>query len=251
MMARYIVADQDVPKVALLGITTRAGENDLFYRDDASVTAFSAVVEGCDRPTSEVWTGGRERACEKSQDDLVFRFRNGGGQIEWARAGYQLQTSLQLDQGSRLRADGMILHPGVDAEEAQAISDERMERGFPGFPRNDDEATEEFAETVEELEGAGVTVVAFEVPYTPVHQDNLEDAGRDYDAKRQEVARVLAASANVPLFPVERFGPWWGDGDSRDAIHLSPQGAGSFTKQLNAIPGFNAEISKALDEPDG
>ncbi|MGB3257609.1 MAG: SGNH/GDSL hydrolase family protein [Ornithinimicrobium sp.] len=248
MLARYIVAREAVPKVALIGITTRAGENDVFYRNDASISAFSAVVEGCDRPVSDVWTEGRERACKRSQSDLVFRFRNGGGQIDWARAGYPLQTSLQLDHDSRLREDGMILHPGVEVDEAKAVSDERMKRGFPGFPRNDDVATQEFTEMVRILEEAGVTTLAFEVPYTPVHQDNLEDAGRNYDGRRQEVARTLAESAQVPLFPVERFGPWWGDGDSRDAIHLSPQGAASFTKQLVDVPELRTALKSGLEE---
>lgn len=142
----------------------------------------------------------------------------------------------------------MILHPGVDADEAERISDKRMQRGFPGFPRNDDQATEQFKEMVQILEDAGVTVLAFEVPYTPVHQDNLEEVGRNYNGRRQEVASTLAREAQVPLFPVDRFGSWWGDGDSRDAIHLSPQGAKSFTKQLANLPGLKAEVDARLQD---
>lgn len=248
LLARYVVGQGRAPQIALIGITTRAGENDLFYSTEASTSAFSSVVEGCDRPLSDTWEQRHRRACERSQTDLVFRFRDGGGQIDWARDGHPLQTSLQLDEDSFLRDDGMILHPGVDADEAERISDKRMQRGFPGFPRNDDQATEQFKEMVQILEDAGVTVLAFEVPYTPVHQDNLEEVGRNYNGRRQEVASTLAREAQVPLFPVDRFGSWWGDGDSRDAIHLSPQGAKSFTKQLANLPGLKAEVDARLQD---
>jgi len=248
LLARYLVNQAKVPKLALVGITTRAGEDDVFYATEASTTAFSAVVEGCERLLSDTWDESNQMACERTQTDLVFRFRDGGGQISWARDGHPLQTSLQLDADSTLRDDGMILHPGVDADEAERISDKRMERGFPGFPRNDEDSTEQFKDMVRILERAGVTVLAFEVPYTPVHQDNLEQVGRNYNARRHQVAVNLATAADVPLYPVERFGPWWGDGDSRDAIHLSPQGAKDFTKQLSELPGLREAVGERLAE---
>lgn len=246
LLARYVVQQDKVPRVTLIGITTRAAENDLFYSTEAAKTAFSAVVEGCDRPVSDTWTQAQERACQRSRTDLVFRFRDGGGQISWARSGRPLPTSLVIDEDSRLRDDGMMVHPGIDVADVERISEKRMERGFPGFPRNDELATEQFQDTVRILQDAGSTVLTFELPYTPVHQDNLQEVGRNYDQRRQDVAASLARAGGVQHFPVQRFGEWWGNGDSRDAIHLSPQGAADFTRQLRSLPGFAAAMDAGL-----
>lgn len=246
MLARYVVSLENPPSVALMGISTRAAERDDFYTTEGAASAFSSMVEGCQRPTSDTWGEADVARCERDVADPLFRFRVGGEQVARAQEGQPAQTSLWIRQGSRLRSDGFMVHPGVSAAEAQEISDTRMERGFPGFPTAQEEAVADFGSAVELLRRHGVTVLAFEIPYTPVHQANLEAAGEDYDAHRQEAARGLTAPHDVRLFPVEEFGDWWGDGDSRDAIHLSPQGAAKFARQLTEIPGFLEEVQAGL-----
>ena len=48
-------------------------------------------------------------------------------------------------------------------------------------------------------------------------------------------------------FPVDSYGDWWGDGDSRDEIHLAPQGAKKYTRQLlDDTPGLRAAVTTGL-----
>lgn len=246
LFAHYVVGLEDPPSVALMGISTRAAERDDFYTTEGAKSPFSSMVEGCDRPRSDSWGDADVARCERDVADPLFRFRTGGDQIARAQQGQPAQTSLRIDEDSRLRSDGFMVHPGVSAAEAEEISDTRMERGFPGFPTVHDEAVADFGEAADLLRSHGVTVLAFEIPYTPVHQANLEEAGRDYDARRQEAAQALTAPHDVRLFPVEEFGDWWGDGDSRDAIHLAPQGAMKFARQLTETPGFLEEVEAGL-----
>ncbi|MFB9314574.1 SGNH/GDSL hydrolase family protein [Nocardioides plantarum] len=246
MLARYLVKIDHVPKVALLGITTRAGEHDSFYNTEGAHSPFSSMVEGCDRPASSNWSAADAAACEKDRSDLRTRFRSGGDQVARALEGKKPQTSLYIDPGSRLRSDGFMIHPGVTKAKAKAVSDERMRRGFPGFPTVVPDGQQQFDEAVKILRDAGTTVLAFELPYSPVHQANLEKAGRNYDARRQAMARELAGDKDVPLFEVKDFSAWWSDGDSRDAIHLAPSGAKKFAVQLTTLPGFTDAVVKGL-----
>ncbi|WP_133726144.1 MULTISPECIES: SGNH/GDSL hydrolase family protein [Nesterenkonia] len=246
LLAQYVVSLEDPPSVALMGISTRAAERDDFYTTEGAKSPFSSMVEGCDRPHSDSWGDADVARCERDHADPLFRFRAGGDQIARAQDGESAQTSLRIKEGSRLRSDGFMIHPGVSAAEAQEISDTRMERGFPGFPTVHDEAVADFGRATELLRSHGVTVLAFEIPYTPVHQANLEEAGRDYDARRQDAAQALTAPHDVQLIPVDEFGDWWGDGDSRDAIHLAPQGATKFARQLTETPGFLEEVEAGL-----
>jgi hypothetical protein len=246
MLARYLVKIDRAPKVALLGITTRGGEHDTFYNVDAAHAPFSSVVEGCERPPDDTWTTSDAAACEKDVSDLRTRFRMGGAQVARALEGKKPQTSLFIDDKSQLRSDGFMLHPGVTKAEAEKVSEARMKRGFPGFPTVYPDGQQQFDETVQILRDAGTTVLAFELPYSPVHQANLEKAGRNYDERRQAAARELAGSKDVPLFEVKDFKAWWSDGDSRDAIHLAPAGAKKFALQLTTLPGFTDAVTKAL-----
>lgn len=246
LLAHYVVSLEDPPSVALMGISTRAAERDDFYTSEGAKSPFSSLVEGCDRPASDTWGEADAERCERDVADPLFRFRTGGDQVARAQEGQPAQTSLRIREGSQLRSDGFMIHPGVSAAEAKEISDTRMERGFPGFPTVHDEAVADFGEAAELLRSHGVTVLAFEIPYTPVHQANLEEAGRDYDARRQDAAQALTTPHEVPLFAVDEFGDWWGDGDSRDAIHLAPQGAAKFARQLTETPGFLEEVQAGL-----
>ncbi|PRZ11699.1 SGNH/GDSL hydrolase family protein [Nesterenkonia sandarakina] len=246
LLARYIVSLDELPSVALMGISTRAAERDDFYTSEGAKSPFSSMVEGCDRPASDAWGEADAARCERDVADPLFRFRTGGGQVVRAEEGQPAQTSLRIREGSRLRSDGFMIHPGVSAAEAEEISDTRMERGFPGFPTVHDEAVADFGEAADLLRSHGVTVLAFEIPYTPVHQANLEAEGRNYDARRQESAQALTDPHDVRLFPVDEFGSWWGDDHSRDAIHLAPEGATEFARQLTEIPGFLDEVQAGL-----
>jgi len=158
MLAKHLTQTDKTPRVALVGITTRAGENDLFYSSEASRSPFSAVVEGCDRPRTSTWTPGVESSCRRAVTDPL-------------------------------------------------------------------------------------QVISFELPHTPAHQDNLQEVGRNYDQRRQRVATELATAAGIPHIPVDRFGSWWGDGDSRDAIHLAPLGAAKFTRQLLDTPRLRQQLT--------
>ncbi|SNC61905.1 hypothetical protein SAMN05445756_0579 [Kytococcus aerolatus] len=248
LVARYAASIDKLPDVAVLVVSTRAAENDAFYSGEVQHTPFSHVVEGCDRPAADTWTAQDATTCRRDVRDLRFRYRQGGGQVEWALDGNPLQQTLNFRKGSHVLANGQITHPGISEAAARKASEERGERGFPGFPTTQDAAVEQFTELVDFLESEGVTVITTEVPYTPAHQDTLEEMGRDYDQRRQEAARSLAEAAGVEHFPVDRFGSWWGDGSSRDAIHLAPEGAKGFSRQLvEDVPGFGDAVVAGLD----
>ncbi len=248
LVARYAASQDKLPDVAVLVVSTRAAENDVFYSTDVEHTPFSHVVEGCDRPLGESWTDQDAAACERDRDDLRHRYRNGGGQVQWALDGNPLQQTLDVRKGTRVLANGQITHPGISADEAREVSRARGERGFPGFPHRQQQATDQFAGLVEFLESEGVSVISTEVPYTPPHQETLENLGRNYDQRRQTAAREVAEAAGITHFPVQSFGSWWGDGSSRDAIHLAPEGAEDFARQLvHDVPGFSDAVVEGLD----
>lgn len=247
MVAEYMVKIDRVPDVAVLMLSTRATENDLFYKTDVAKAPFSSVVQGCDRERGKHWTAADEAQCRKDVQDLTVRYREAGGQVARAEAGKMAVTSGRVDKDSVLRSDGMMIHGSMTAEEVQKASDERTARGFPGFPHVTDDAVEDFRATKKILEAHGATVIASEIPYSPPHQENLEKF-KDYDKRRMDSAEELAQRAGVPLFPVKSYGDWWGDHDSRDAIHLAPQGAAAFTEQLlDDIPGFRDAVEEGLD----
>jgi hypothetical protein len=241
---RYSARLNKTPKVVLIGISTRAAERDEFYAGAASRAPFSSVVEGCVRQSA--WTPEDQARCERERTDLVYRWRSGGGQLRYAQTHRRIQTSLRAGNDTFLRSDGFMMHPGVVKAKAQAISDDRMKRGFPGYPMVHEDSVGEFRQMVQELREHGATVLAFEIPYSPVHQKNLEEAGRNYDKRRQQAARRLAESATVPLFSVSSFGSWWSDGDSRDAIHLAPKGGAKYARQLTEISGFSDAVLAGL-----
>lgn len=246
MMARYMVKIDRVPDVVVLMVSTRAAESDDFYEQDVAHTPFSSVVEGCDREQSQQWTDEDEAQCRQDVTDLEERYREAGGQVARARAGKKAATSALVDENSGLRSDGMLLHESMTRAEVEKASDERTKRGFPGFPTVREDAVEDFGETKRILESHGATVISSEIPYSPPHQKNLETFG-DYDARRQAAAKELADRNDVPHFPVSSYGSWWGDHDSRDPIHLAPQGAASFSTQLlRDTPGLREALEEGL-----
>lgn len=248
MVARYAESVDRLPRVAVLVVSTRAAERDNFYTGTVQHTPFSHAVEGCDRPSSKSWDQRAEDECDKDVSDLRYRYRFGGGQVEWARDGQPMQQKITISSTSRLLSNGMIEHPSVTRAESEKISKERGERGFPGFSTVHDDAVEHYRDLVDLLESKGVTVVSTEIPYTPAHQATLESMGRDYDAKRQEAAAELAERGGTEHFPVQRFGDWWGDHSSRDAIHLAPEGAEDFADQLvDDTPGFADAVTAGLE----
>lgn len=248
MLATYMVKTDRVPDVVVLTVSTRAAEDDAFYDEDPALTSFSSVVEGCDREPSETWTKEAARQCRKDVTDLRERYREAGGQVARARAGKKAATSALVDEDSGLRSDGLLIHESMTEAEVRKTSDKRTKRGFPGFPRVDEKAVEDFGATKRILESHGATVISTEIPYSPPHQKNLEEFG-EYDEKRQKAAKELAERNDVPHFPVDSYGSWWGDHDSRDAIHLAPQGAASFAEQLlDDTPGFRDAVEEGLEE---
>lgn len=249
MVGRYAEHVDRLPDVAVLVISTRAVESDAFYRNTVQHSPFSHVVEGCDRPYDpETFDEADAALCEADRSDLLHRFRRGGGQVEWAREGNPLQQTLPIHGASVLRANGMIAHPGISAEEAKEASVKGAERGFPGFPTNHDSATAQYRDLVEHLRSRGVTVISTEIPYPVAHQQTTEEKWGTYDERRQQAAATLADQGGTEHFPVKEFGPWWGDGSSRDAIHLSHEGAVDFAHQLvDDVPGFAEAILAGLD----
>lgn len=248
MVARYLVEVDRVPDVVVLTLSTRAAERDDFYTTDVAPTPFSSVVEGCDRTPSKDWTRRDAAQCRADVEDPTERFREGGFQVGRALKGRMPQTSARVDENSYLRSDGMMIHPSMSLSEVRADSDERTERGFPGFPTVHEEASRDFGETARILREHGATVIATEIPYTPPHQKNLETF-RDYDERRQESAKKITSSNDVPHYPVTDFDDWFGDGDARDAIHLAPQGARKFSRQLlEDTPGFREAVLEGLED---
>lgn len=244
MLVRYAERHRVLPKVALLAITTRAAEDDAFYANDVSTRPFAAVTDGC----ADSRSAKRRAECERERSDLRFRFRGREDMMEAAAAGKQWPASMWVRDGVRLRSDGLLAHPSVTVRQVESDSRRRLEHA-PGNPHVDEAAQAEFRETVEILRRNDVTVIAFSMPYTPVHQNNLESEYPGYDKRRTDAATELTASVQVPLFQVESFGAWWGDGDSRDAIHLSEAGGGSFVRQLWGMPGFADAIHGGLAQP--
>lgn len=248
MMAEYMVKIDKVPDVVVLNISTRAAEGDDFYKEDPAHSTFSSVVQGCDREETKDWTEEDAEQCRKDNRDLTERYREAGGQVARARAGLSAATSVLIDENSALRSDGMLFHESMTEEEVQKTSDERTKRGFPGFPTVDEQAVRDFGETKRILEAHGATVISSEIPYSPAHQKNLESFG-SYDQRRQAAAKELAERNDVEHFPVDSYGSWWGDHDSRDAIHLAPQGAASFTAQLlDDTPGFREAVEGGIED---
>lgn len=261
MIGRYALERQKLPRVAVLVISTRGGDRDYFYDREVQKTPFSHAVEGCDRPASEEWDAAAVADCKEDVSDLRHRYRDAGGQVEWALEGRPLQQGYTSADGVRLRPDGMLEHPSVSAAEAERISEQRNDGAFPGFPDRNAEAMEQYRELADLLRAHGVTVISTEIPYTPPHQENLTRLGytydanrgarapRDYDVTRQEASFTISSYGGTPHYPVSSFGDWWGDGSSRDAIHLAPEGAKDFADQLvDDTPGFADAVVAGLDD---
>ena len=247
MVAEYLVKEDKVPDVAVLMFSTRAAEDDGFYESEVQKTGFSAMVQGCDRPTTTEWGAAEVKDCERYHSDLRYRFRDAGGQVERAREGKMPQTSLSIGSKGFLRSDGFMIHPGMTLAEVRETSAKRVARGNPGLPHVDEQATKDFDATVELLRAHGTTVISSTIPYSPVHQDNLEKRWPGYDTRRQQAAKEMTATADVPLFAINRFGSWYGDGSGRDAIHLAPEGAADFSRQMAKTPGFADTVTEAVD----
>lgn len=246
LVARYAVRIKKVPKVAVLVISTRAPEPDRYYSSAVQFTPFSSVVEGCDRPEATQWGDEDTERCRRANDDLRYRYRSSGGEVEWARAGKKQPTQLRISERSTLRADGYLAHPSMTEAEVEEWSAKRL-ADKPGFPWNDERATAQYGDLVRILEEQGTTVITTEIPYTPVHQRNLASRFPDYDARRQKAARTLAERIGTQHFPIASFGDWWGDGSSRDGIHLAPEGAADFARQLvDDTPGFADAVVAGL-----
>lgn len=247
LAADYAISIGKAPKIALVGISTRAAEKDVAY-DDAKITPFAAMVQGCDERIGAEWTAADEAQCERYVKDPNERWARAGDQIRVAKAGKKAPTSVKFraDGLDWLQPDGFMNHPGMSTGDVLASSRKRAER-FPGWPNMDPEGKAAFDAFVDDLERAGVTVITFEIPYSPVHQRTLEGISNgQYDKKRQKAAADLVAGTDVHHFPVTSYGDWWSDGDSRDEIHLAPNGAKKFTKQIVEMPGFEDAAVDAL-----
>ena len=243
LVVRYADKHHLLPKVAILSLSTRSAEDDAFYRNEVANRPFSSVAEGCDRD----WSESEARRCQREIHDLRFRFRGHADMIEAAAAGHHQPTKVEVREGSWLRRDGYLRHPPMTVAEVEKDSERRLDHN-PGLPHVTDEGKAYFRDTVQLLRSRGVTVIACSLPYTPVHQANLEAKYPGYDQRRQQAAAELAASADVPFFQVTCFGSWWGDNDSRDAIHLTEQGARKFTGQLWEIPGLADAVLEGLGQ---
>lgn len=248
MMVQHAINEDRLPKVAVVMISTRAPENDDFYSSEIQKTPFSHAVEGCDREISEQWTEADAEECRRDVDDLAYRFRDAEGRVERALAGEEMPQDIIVDEDSRLLDNGYLAHPSVSEAKARETGEKRATRGGVGWPHNEEQATGRFTEMVQMLEDEGVTVISAEIPYTPGYQDPLEREYPGYDERRQTAAANLADSAGIEHFPVDAFGDWWGDGSSRDEIHLAPEGAADFADQLvDDTPGFADAVTAGLE----
>lgn len=248
MVAEYLVEQDKVPDVAVLMLSTRAAEDDGFYDEEVQKTGFSAVVQGCDRPRATTWTAADAKNCRRYESDLRYRFRDAGGQVARAQSGEKPQTSIAIGSKGFLRSDGFMIHPAMSLAEVQKTSDERMKRGNPGLPHMDEQAAKDFAATAQLLRDHGATVISSTLPYNPPHQKNLEKAYPGYDTRRQQAAEEITAQADVPLYPIDEMGSWFGDGSGRDAIHLAPPGAADFSRQMvQDTPGFADAVVDAVE----
>lgn len=249
LIARHLVQTGKVPDVAVLVISTRAAGDDPHYTEGISKTPFSSVVEGCDRHPSTGWKEADYEQCRADVDDLTERFRGSGAQVDRARKGEAPQTSLRLDDDTWLRSDGYMIHPSASRASVEKAAKKRVADRNAGLPSATTVGEHQFRQTARLLEENGATVIATEIPYSPPYQKGLEKESPGYDKRRQDAATTLTEGAGVEHFPVKRYGDWWGDGDSRDEIHLAPQGAGKFTRQLlEDVPGFRSAITEGLED---
>lgn len=249
LIARHLVQSGKVPDVAILVISTRASGDDPHYTEGISKTPFSSVVEGCDRHPSTGWKEKDYEQCRADVDDLTERFRDSGTQVERARTGQSAPTSLRVDDDTWLRSDGFMIHPSASRADVEKAAKKRVAERDAGLPAATPVGEHQFRQTARLLEENGATVIATEIPYSPPYQDGLEKESPGYDTRRQKASRTLTDGAGVQYFPVDRYGDWWGDGDSRDEIHLAPQGAGKFTRQLlEDVPGFRTAVLKGLKD---
>lgn len=248
MIARHLVQTDKVPDVAVLVISTRASGDDPHYTEGVSTTPFSSVVEGCDREV-EGWSAKDARTCRARVDDYTQRFQDSGAQVKRAQEGKLPQTSLRISDTNWLRSDGFMIHPSRSQKAVEKRATKRVEDRNPGLPEASEMGKKQFRDTVRLLEDNGATVIATEIPYSPAYQDALEKRYPGYDTRRQDASKALTEPAGVPLYPVDAFGDWWGDGDSRDEIHLSSQGAGEFSRQLlEDTPGFRDAVTEGLKD---
>lgn len=246
MIARHLVETDKAPDVAILVISTRAGDGDPHYEETVSRTPFSSVVEGCDRD-AEGWTEEDASACESHIKDFRQRFSGAGDQVARAQQGRYPQTSLRVDDDTWLRSDGFMIHPSATKAAVEKKARSRAKGRSAGLPQASELGRTQFRDIARILEEQGTTVIATEIPYSPAYQQALERKTPSYDERRQRAARQLAEGADVEHFPVDSYGDWWGDGDSRDEIHLAPQGAKKYTRQLlDDTPGLRAAVTTGL-----
>ncbi|WP_374929084.1 hypothetical protein [Kytococcus sedentarius] len=146
LVARYAASLDKLPDVAVLVVSTRAAENDSFYSGEVQHSPFSHVVEGCDRPAKGTWTEADAETCRRDVEDLRFRYRDGGGQVQWALDGNPLQQTLNFRQArtccrtARSRTRGSRRTPRVPpprsgVRRASRVSRTRRTRRWSSSPR--------------------------------------------------------------------------------------------------------------------
>ena len=98
------------------------------------------------------------------------------------------------------------------------------------------------------LEGEGVEVVMFSVPYPPPLLDALRARSPDLATQDAAALDVLASAAGLPIVRTQQMADWWTPQDSSDLKHLSATGADAFTHQLWAMPAFRERVLRLLDD---
>ncbi|MCY7419915.1 MAG: hypothetical protein LH650_15770 [Chloroflexi bacterium] len=98
------------------------------------------------------------------------------------------------------------------------------------------------------LEGEGVEVVMFSVPYPPPLLDALRARTPDLAIQDAAALDVLGSAAGLPIVRTQEMADWWTSQDSSDLKHLSASGADALPHQLWAIPAFRERVLRLLDD---
>ena len=148
-----------------------------------------------------------------------------------------------------LRRDGFEVTPGM----TQAQLDRLAATSYRGqvvdiTPTRLETASTALQELVAYLEGEGVQVVMFSVPYPPPLLDAIRARTPDLAIQDAAALDALASAAGLPVVHTREMADWWRPQDSSDLKHLSASGADAFTHQLWAMPLFRERVLRLLDD---
>ena len=238
-VVRQLALENRLPRVAIIGIQPGTIEGG----DDADASFFASpmgqLLGGCGASAD----AGRWLDCELGSASALWRWRGTPGRVLAALQRPQPTTS--RSNALLLREDGFrVGDPRPEARIRQQVS--RWVAGEPAELRVDPAVLSAYRDLVQLLVRNGVAVVPVALPENPLLTAALVARTPQWEASRRAAVSAFEASTGVAAVHVDAFGPWYTDGSSRDAKHLSGAGAAQLTGQLWQMPDFRTRILAAL-----